>query len=202
MTRIGRVLTAGVLLLGAMFAHRLALPGGTFACSCAAPPLGAPAFTGDEQAVFIGTAGRPQPDGTFRFAVERWFKGGDAREVDVASEKQVFADGSTAIDTCGLHFEVGDRVILAASILDGVYVPGTCSPHAAVATDDGQRLLNAAVASFGQGLSPGEQRDPEVVEDSGLDLPTFAIFAVAAVALLVVLPIIVTERRRRNEDGL
>ena len=197
MTRLGRIILAVVLLVGVIATSRLALPGAAVACSCAAPGPGAPAFSGEEEAVFIGTAGRPQPDGTFRFAVERWFKGGNAREVDVASEKQVFADGSTAINTCGLHFEVGDRMILAASVAGAAYVPGTCSPHAAVASDEGQRLLNAAVAAFGQGSPPGAPQEPPMPDDP--DLAGFAI-GLVGIAVLVILISAAAAARRRRED--
>lgn len=198
-----RVVLAAAVLAGAFAAGQLAIPDSAFACSCVAPQPGAPAFDGSEAAVFIGTAGQPQPDGTFRFTVERWFKGGDAREVDVASEKLVLADGTTMIDTCGLHFEVGDRLVLTASISDGTYTPGNCSPHAAVASEEGQRLLNAAVATFGPGRIPGQPEDPQPGEMP--DDPSLTGLAIGMVGILVLVILIsavaAAYRRREGESG-
>jgi hypothetical protein len=193
-SRVARIALAVTFLVSAFALRQLALPGGALACSCA----GEPAITGQEQAVFIGTAGQPQADGTYRFAVERWFVGGNAAAIDVMSEKQVFPDGATAINTCGLHFEAGDRMLLAATFADGVYHPGTCSPHAAVASEKGQQLLSAAVSKFGQGSSPGAPVDTPMPDDP--DLTGFAIGMVGILVLVIVIGVIAAARRRREDE--
>jgi hypothetical protein len=192
--RLARLFVAVALLVAALTAHSLALPGGTFACSCA----GEPTLTGDEDAVFIGTAGGPQPDGTHAFTIERWFKGGGAATVRVASERIVFADGSTTVDTCGLHFEVGDRLILAASIGEGVLRPGTCAPHATIASPEGRDLVADATRIFGEGKSPGGEVDPEggVEPAAGADLATVAFIAVGLAVLIAVGVTIIAVLRR------
>ena len=200
MSRLLRIVAAITFLVGVLSAQRLAFPGGAFACSCAAPGPAAPAFSGEEQAVFIGTAGQPQPDGTYRFSVERWFKGGNAAEVNVASEREPMPDGAVAINTCGLHFEVGDRLIMAAAQVNGVYHPGLCSPHAAMNTEEGARLLNAAVAAFGQGGPPGQVPDPRDTMPDDPDLAGLALGIVGILVLLVVVSVVVAARRRREGE--
>ena len=191
MTRALRLAAAIVFLVATLSAHRLALPTSVFACSCAAPNPGAPAFTGEEQAVFIGTAGQPRPDGTYRFAVERWFVGGDAMEVNVSSEREPMPDGGVVINTCGLHFEVGDRLIMAAGFADGTYMPGLCSPHAVVASDEGGRLIAAAEAQFGGGFVPNGQPRPSAGDAAfGIDIAGVALGAIGIIVLLALLVVV------------
>jgi hypothetical protein len=200
MTSRARVGAALLLALGSIWMARFAAPTLVVACSCAAPDPAAPVFSGEEQAVFIGTAGQPQPDGTYRFAVERWFVGGNASEVNVSSEREPMPDGAVAINTCGLHFEVGDRLIMAAGFADGVYHPGLCSPHAVMQSEEGARLLNAAVATFGQVGPPGQAPDPRDTMPDDPDLAGFALGIVGIVVLVVVVAVVVAARRRREEE--
>lgn len=188
MTRIARILAAVVFLVAGVSAYRLVLPDGAFACSCAAPEPDAPVFSGEEQAVFVGTARQPQPDGTYRFAVERWFAGGDAMEVSVSSEREPMPDGGVRINTCGLHFEVGDRLIMTTGFADGVYHPSLCSPHAVVASDEGGRLVAAAAAEFGPGFEPNGQPRPAVGDAAfAVDIAAVALGAIGIIVLLAVL---------------
>lgn len=204
MSRLVRLCPVATLLVAALVARQIALPASVFACSCAGPELGAPPFTGEEQAVFIGSAGQPQPDGTYRFAVERWFVGGDALEVSVSSEREPMPDGGMAINTCGLHFEVGDRLIIAAGVAEGVYNPGLCSPHAVVASEEGARLIAAAEAEFGGGFVPNGQPRPAVGDVAfGIDLSTVALGAVGLIVLLALLVTVsaVSHRSSVKEDS-
>ena len=191
--RLSRLAIVVGLLVGALAASQLALPTSTFACSCMAPDPAAPIFTGEEAAVFVGTAGQPLPNGAYEFAVERWFVGGNAPVVQVASERQPMPDGGMAINTCGLHFEVGDRLIMAAGLADGIYQPALCSPHAVVASDEGARLIEAATTTFGAGAPPGEQPPGET---TGVGDAAFAIdiagIALAGIGLIVLLAVLVT----------
>jgi hypothetical protein len=193
-----RVGLAALLVFGALAAIQLSLPGSTMACSCVAPDPNAPVFSGEEQAVFVGTAGQPQADGTYRFAVERWFVGGNAAQVNVTSERIPGPDGAMGIDTCGLHFEVGDRLIMSASVDAGVYQPALCSPHAVVDSEEGQRLLNAAVAAFGQGAAPGPPVDTPLPD--GPDLAGLALGAVGILVLVVLITVVASARRRREDE--
>ena len=183
-TRPARVGMAALLLVAALAGRQLAMPDGAYACSCAMPDPRAPALSGDEQAVFIGSAGQPQPDGTYSFAVQRWFVGGDAMEVKVASEREPLPDGAMAINTCGLHFEMGDQLIMAAGLANGVYQPGLCLPHAVMNSEEGDRLIAAAVAEFGGGFVPNGQPRPSVGDAAfGFDPALMALIGVALIVL-------------------
>jgi hypothetical protein len=197
-----RLLLVTTILAGGLAAWTLALPTRALACSCAPPDLASPAFTGEEQAVFIGTAREPLADGSYRFVVERWFKGGSATtwEIKVASEREPMGDGGMAINTCGLHFEVGDRLIMAAGLADGTYRPGLCSPHAVMNSEEGARLLNAAVTAFGQGATPGQEPDPRDRLPDDPDLAGFAVATVGLLVLVVVVAVVASVRRRREEE--
>lgn len=194
MNRVLRVALATTLFVGALSATQLSQAGPTFACSCIAPPNGAPAFTGAEGAVVIGTVGPPDGRGIYTFAVERWFHGGSAANVRLQSSTEVFPDGSVAENTCGLRFEVGERLILAAGWMDATTLrPSACSPHALVASAEGQELISDAVGQFGEGATPGASPDPgpgappNPNPDLGLvaiALVTFVVGLTAAAALL------------------
>ncbi len=201
MTRMLRLSAAVALLVATLAAHRLAFPGSAFACVCAVDP-GAPIFTGQEDAVFIGTAKELRPNGDLRFIVERWFKGGTpiTWEISVFSGVELDGFGGGMTSSCSVMIDPGDRMILAARRSDqGVYVPGSCSPHATMATEDGARLLNAAVMRFGQGTSPGQAADPR---DTLPDDPTLAGLAAGAIGILVLVVVIavIGSARRRRED--
>jgi hypothetical protein len=118
----------------------------------------------------------------------------------VLSERLVFADGSSAIDTCGLHFEVGDRLLLTASVdQHGRLGPGLCLPHAVVESPEGQRLLAAAQATFGEGNVPGAPSAPDE-KPNGLDLAGFAIGMVGILVLAVVIVLLAAARRRSDDE--
>lgn len=198
MSHLLRLLMAVALLVGALWGHRLAFPGDALACVCAVEP-GAPVFSGQEDGVFIGTARELRPDGNLRFAVERWFVGGTpfTWEILVFSGSQPVPGGEMT-SSCSVMIDIGDRMIIAARLSDGVYQPGACAPHAAVASEEGTRLLHAAVARFGQGTSPGQPPDPR---DTMPDDPSPAGFVIGMVGILVLVIVIavVGAARRRDE---
>lgn len=187
MSRLARLGLATVLLVGALAAGRLALPGGMVACSCLALEPGAPLFTGQEQVVVVGTVGPGDGSGIFPFAVERWFKGGDAATIRLTSATQRLPDGSFVTNSCGVDLTPGWHVILVASLRDGIYDPSPCQPFAAIETADGQRTLQAAIATFGDGAPPGTTPGgtPESPGGPTIDLALIAILGVLAVVIAV-----------------
>ena len=156
MSRLARMVLAVGLLVATLAARQLALPTSVFACSCAATDPGAPAFTGEEQAVFIGTAGQPQPDGTYRFAVERWFVGGNAAEVNVSSERGD-ADGAMAINTCGCSRSC-DRLIMATRFAAALPARPVLAP--AVIAFEEAPARRGATARTGRERSKGQRPAP------------------------------------------
>ncbi len=198
--RAVRAVLVAVLFAGALAAVQLAIPDSAVGCSCAGPGQGAAAFSGGEEAVLVGRIRNPQADGTYELEVERWFRGGTDAFLLVRSEKEVGPDGASAINTCGLHFEVGDHLILSGALAGGTLTPGTCLPHGAVASEEGGRLLAAARAAFGEGRLPGEvERPGEGDEDSGL--APLAIAAVGIPLLVVFIALIASARQRRDADA-
>ena len=200
MNRLLRVAMATTLLVGALGATQLSLPGLTFACSCIAPQPGAPVFSGEEDAVLMGTVGPGDGRGTYAFAVERWFHGGTAASVRLQSQEITFADGQTMIDTCGLRFEVGQRLILAAGGAEAtILTPNVCAPHALVATPEGQQLVADAVRAFGEGVAPRGQPEVQPRADPGPDLGLVAIALVTFVVGLTAAAAVLAFARRREQ---
>jgi hypothetical protein len=198
--RLARALAAVVLLVAALSVHRLVLPGGAFACSCADPGAG-PIFSGQEEAVFTGIVGMPDARGPYAFKVESWFKGGSDEQVLVNSERQVFPDGSTAINTCGLHFEVGDYLLLTAVLVEGVLTPGLCAPHAVVDSPEGQRLIAAATAVFGEPRAPGAPPGTGPTDAVfSFDLASIALLVIGAIVVLAVVVVLVAVIRGRRPE--
>lgn len=200
MNRLLRVISATVLLVGALSASQLSLPDLTVACSCMEPQPGAPVFTGEEGAVVVGTVGPGDGRGTYAFAVERWFHGGTAASIRLQSQMETLADGQTMIDTCGLAFEVGERLILAAGWMDAITLrPGSCAPHALMASPEGEVLVAAAIRAFGEGTAPGTSgTDP--VPKPGPDLGLVAIALVTFVVGLTAVAALLAFARRREPN--
>lgn len=200
MRRLLRVAMATILIVGAMSSAHLALPGRTFACSCIAPEPGAPTFTGDEGAVLVGTVGAGDGRGTYAFAVERWFHGGNAAEVRLQSSTETLVDGTSMENTCGLRFEVGERLILAAGWMDATTLrPDACSPHASIASPEGQELEADAVRAFGEGIRPGAPPDVDAETRRNPDLGLVAIGLVTFVVGLTAAAAALAFARRREQ---
>lgn len=152
------------------------------ACSCVASEPGAPIFSGDEQAVVMGRVMNGDGSGIYPFAVERWFKGGVAAIVQLASDSQRLPDGSFMTSSCGVKLTPGAHLILTAWLSDGVYAPSACGLLADVDSPEGQRLVSAAVAAFAQGEIPGGP--------SSEPAPGFS-FDPALIAILIVIGLVV-----------
>lgn len=197
MSSLPRVILATVFLVGALGASQLSLPGRAVACSCLPSDGGGP-FSGEEDAVLMGTVGAPDGRGVFAFTVERWFRGGDEAVVAVQSNEQTLADGSTVINTCGLSIETGQRLILAATRSGATLSPSSCFPHAVVATPEGQQLVAAAVRTFGEGTTPGPQPGTDPRPEAGPDLGLVAIALVTFVVGLTAVAALLAFARRRE----
>src|SRR5919108_1744348 len=147
------VLTIIVALAG------LAMPPAAMACSCAAPgPLSD--VRGDPNiAVFTATVDFQDARG-FPMTVTRWFQG-----AGVIEPRVWFTAGSFSGDgaSCGVApLPVGTEWIFVAYRTEGMYGTGSCSPHAALATPEGQAMLAEAVETFGAPapVTPEPTTDP------------------------------------------
>ena len=199
MNRLLRVLMASALLVGAASTSRLAMPGAAFACTC----FGEPALTGDEGAVLTGTVGPGDGRGTFAFAVERWFHGGHAASVRLQSSTEVLPDGSIAENTCGLRFTVGERLILASEWMNATTLrPSACTPHALLASPEGQQLQAEAAREFGAGATPGPSPGADQGDGAGPDLGLVAIALVTFVVGLTAAAAVLAFSRRREQASV
>jgi hypothetical protein len=153
-------------------------------------------FDGQEDAVLVGRVGADDGSGVYPFAVERWFKGGDASNVRLASGTLRQADGSFFGNSCGVDLNPGSHLVLVAYRSEGVLTPSACSPLATVETAEGQAMLAAAARTFGPGLVPGE---PPPADDGGnppLDLALISIVAVTLILVVVMVAIALAVGRR------
>ena len=199
MTRLTRAAAIAVLFAAGMATARLALPSNAFACLCAMPP-NANAFTGQEDAVLLGTVGAPEARGLFAFHVERWFKGGSDAIVPMHSAMQPVGNGPVSFNTCGLDLQVGQRLILAASRDDLSLSPSACSPHADANSPEGGALIAAATQAFGAGLAPGELAGPGPT-GGGFDLVLIAVVLVAVAVVAIGVVVGLSFLRREPNQG-
>ena len=196
--RLPRLVFAGLTLNAALLAGTLAAPTATFACMCVAPPLGAPIFDGSEEAVLVGRVGPTDPTGKQAFAVDRWFKGGDAGSVKLHTGTDIHPGGISSSSSCGITVSEGVRIVVAATPGAGFLSVHACSTWADVATQEGQAMLAAAVNTFGEGLVPGEP-PPEVVDDApAVDLASMAILAVVGLVAIAVAGVVIAAVGRRE----
>ena len=174
----------------------LAFPKAAFACSCAGEPKLSDAAEGDV-AVFVGRVASVRADGSYDFAVERWFRGGSAAVVPVMSARQVFPDGMTALNTCGLDLQTGQHLLLAAGRDEaGVYYPNICSYHAEFNGEFGGQLAIEANQLFGPGFVPGTA-PPE----PGAGLTRFVLPALAGLAFVTIVLFAFVRRERPHPGG-
>ena len=124
----------------------LAMPPATVACSCAVPGPLAEVRGDPDAAVFTGTVDFQDARG-FPVTVTRWFQGGGPMEPRIWFTASSFSgDGAS----CGVApLPVGTEWIFVAYRTEGMYGTGLCSPHAALATPEGQAMLAEAAQTFG-----------------------------------------------------
>ena len=174
------------------FAAGMAWPRATFAGSCIAG-ITMDDIAREDAAVLIGRVGAARADGAFDFAVERWFRGGEAAVVPMMGARQRLADGSEVWNTCGLDLKTGQRLILAAGRGEGAYVPSICSLSADADGDQGRQMIIDANRLFGPGFVPGTAPP---TDDAGLPIVGIAIGSLALAALVVA--VLLVARRERT----
>jgi hypothetical protein len=194
MRRAGRLVLLPSVLAVTLWVGTASAPSGSVACSCAGARPGI--FDGRESVVLMGTVGAHLELGRYTFEVERWFTGGDAPTVLLQSASVPQGGGVVAFNTCGLDLEPGSHLILAAQAVDGVLDPSTCSPHSNVDSPEGQAMVAAARATFGEGLVPGQP--PPTRDAPSIDLATIAILAVLGFLGTVVTGVVISAVGRRE----
>lgn len=155
-----RILVAMVALSMALLVRPVAV-GPALACSCAMldDPIGT-AATDPQQWVFSGVVQDPVVQGT-PVVLTRWFRG-PAPQAVVWLDIQGFEDPLAG--TCGTTRPPASTEWIFAAYRSegGKFGVDMCSPHAALATVEGQRMLQRAVEVMGPPALPvdAEAADP------------------------------------------
>lgn len=130
----------------------LAMPPAVAACSCMQITMD-DARTQADAVVFTGTVG-PRDARGYPVTVTRWFKGGGIFEPRVRLHPEGFSEAGGGADCTVKPLPTGTAWIFITSAFEGMYSVNLCSPHAALATDEGQTMLADAVRVFGGGGPP------------------------------------------------
>jgi hypothetical protein len=196
--RIARIWAGGLsLLLIALLA-----PPSVVACSCAMMDAREQLEGRGDAALVVGQVMRDRGDGSFDFAVARWYGGQDRRAVVVLQSAMQGVGGNVAFNSCGMTFTMGQRLLfLGAPLADGRYAPGICGLSADPASTTGADYERLAAQLIGSPVDPRPQPTgpaPDAIPGTGLDLGWVAGGMGAAVALLFA-GVIVLARRRRGD---
>lgn len=145
--------TAAVLaLFVALGLVGLAMPRAVAACSCAMISMD-DARNEPEVVVFSGVVD-PRDARGYPVTVTRWFKGGGLIEARAWLHPGGFSLTDGGADCSVPPLPVGTEWIFIAYKFEDLYSVGLCSPHAALATAEGQAMLGEAVRVFGGGAPP------------------------------------------------
>jgi hypothetical protein len=176
-----RIPVAVLLMFTAIALGALALPRATVACSCLVQSIEG-VHGNAEFAVFTGIVDAPDARG-YPVRVTRWFQGGGLIEPRVWLHPGSFGDGGGDCTVPGPT--IGTEWIFLASRWDGMYSAGLCSPHAKLATADGQAMLAEAIRTFGGGQPPATA--PPAVPSPPPSSPTPTALPAAPVSIIEVI---------------
>jgi hypothetical protein len=130
----------------------MAMPRAVVACSCAMSTM-EDARTQPDAVVFSGIVD-PRDQRGYPVTVTRWFKGGGLIEPRAWLHPGGFSLTGGGADCSVPPLPIGTEWIFIAYKVDDLYSVGLCSPHAALATAEGQAMLGEAVRVFGGGAPP------------------------------------------------
>ncbi len=179
------------------------LPASTFACSCARPTSIDETAKDPNTVIFSGTilaTGRPDVD----VAVDRWFKGGAGPSTALAADG--FNDQGGGADCRVPYPAAGTSWIFVAYLVPETGAqPHTnlCSLQGRIDTPEGQQLLASAVATFGEGVSPGHSPPAShgPLDAIGLALGDLAPVAVSVAVVGIAFAGLALVLRRRDGDA-
>jgi hypothetical protein len=140
-----------ILVLG-LSLGTLAMPPAVAACSCAWASM-EDARTQPEAVVFTGIT-EPRDARGYPVTVTRWFKGGGLFELRAWLHPGGFSLVGDGADCSIPPLPVGTAYIFIAHQHEGMYSVGLCSPHATLASAEGQAMLTDADRVFGGGDAP------------------------------------------------
>jgi hypothetical protein len=153
-----------LVLLFAVGLLGLAMPRAVAACSCAMITM-EDARNEPEAVVFSGVVDARDPRG-YPVTVTRWFKGGGLIEPRAWLHPGGFSLTGGGADCSVPPLPVGTEWMFIAYKAEDLYSVGLCSPHAALATAEGQAMLADAVRVFGGGGQPPATAPPALPSPS------------------------------------
>ncbi len=129
------------------------------------------ARTQPDAVVFSGVVD-PQDARGYPVTVTRWFKGGGLIEPRAWLHPGGFSLTGGGADCSVPPLPVGTEWIFIAYKFEDLYSVGLCSPHAALATAEGQAMLGEAVRVFGGGAAPPATAPPATAPPAAPSPPT------------------------------
>ncbi len=189
-----------ILIVGLSLAA-LAMPRAAAACSCAMSTMD-DARTQPEAVVFTGIV-EPRDGRGYPVTVTRWFKGGGIIEPRAWLHPGGFSLTGGGADCSVPPLPIGAEYVFIAYAFEGMYSVGLCSPHAAVATAEGQGMLADAVRVFGPGGPPATAPppDPLPADPAPGSTEMVALFAAVILGLGAIVGLVGARRRLRGTSS-
>jgi hypothetical protein len=205
------VAPAVLILIVGMALASFAMPRAAAACSCAMATMD-DARTQPEAVVLTGIV-EPRDGRGYPVTVTRWFKGGGIIEPRAWLHPGGFSLTGGGADCSVPPLPVGAEYIFIAYTFEGMYSVGLCSPHAAVATAEGQAMLADAVRVFGPGGPPSTvpppATDPPAApttqpvpgDQAPASIEMLALIAVVVLGLGALVGLVGARRRLRGDSS-
>jgi hypothetical protein len=171
--------------------------GSAVACSCVmdADPM-ATAARDPEQAVFTGVVQEPAAQGT-PVVLTRWFRGAAPGAV-IWLDNAGFEDPFGGMCGTARPPANSEWIFAAYRAEAGKFGVNLCSPHAALATPEGQRMLQSATEVLGPPAVPVAQPDPGGTSDPVVTGVIAILVGLVALTGLAAGIFLVTGRRRES----
>ena len=171
--------------------------GSAVACSCVmdADPI-ATAARDPEQAIFTGVVQEPAAQGT-PVVLTRWFRGAAPQAV-VWLDNAGFEDPFGGMCGTARPPANSEWIFVAYRAEAGTFGVNLCSPHAALATPEGQRMLQSAMAELGPPAIPVAQPDPSGTSDPVMTGVVAILVGLVALTGLAAGIFLVAGRRRQS----
>jgi hypothetical protein len=191
LTRFALAVVAATFAVGV----HLAAPGPTVACSCMPlQPMAAYVSDGDA-AIFTGTPQAMEANGV-PVLVTRWFHGRGGAAIVLLARDGFTGDGAS----CGTNPPQpgAEWIFVAYTHEGGPLNVNLCSPHAMLSGPQGQEMLADAIATFGEGVTPGPDDGGGGTGDGAI--PT-DLLGLVILGVVVVGGVLLWNSRPRRDDS-
>jgi hypothetical protein len=200
-----RRLLVAVALAVATYGAGTLTPTSVVACSCLGNlSMEEHVKMAPEAALVVGQVMRDRGDGSFDFAVARWYGGQDRRAVVVLQSAKQGAGENVSYNTCGMDFRLGQHLLfLGGPLPNGRYEPGICGLSADPSTPVGADYERLAATLIGPPIDPQPEPaepPPAATASGGPDLLLVGAGIGGAVLLLFGVVIVAGRRTRRGSS--